>query len=281
MGHDNNPNNGIKDEFIPVPLLGNVRLSEQSQQINSIYADAHLQLLYINPLNQQSAWYAGIDAQKISFDKTHAWSRTFLGASAGYKSKWQQIKWDLSLFYRSLSLDSDAYLDYAGLSANFSYSINELNDVGIVLLYTAENYEQLSELDKNQSVASIWFSNQISQAMKHKVDFRFGAESAKGENAQHIERDIWGIGYQYNWQFSNHWEFLGTIDYLETKHQGLQPLFGIVQEDKLLRAALEVEYRFDSPWRTSLAVNHMRNSSNLVLYDYDRSKLQLSVKYAF
>lgn len=281
VGFDSNPNNGIKDDFVLVPLLGNVRLFEQSQQTESLFTDAQIQFLYISPQNQQSAWYAGVDAQNISFDETNAWSRTFLGATAGYKSRWQRIEWDLNGFYRNLSLDSNAYLDYSGLSANFSYSISDLTYAGMMLLYAKENYDQLSELDKNQSVASIWLSNQINQTMKHKIDFRFGSERASDKDAKHIERDIWGIGYQYNWQFSNQWGLSGKLDYLKTKHQSAQPLFGIVQQDKLLRAALEFEYRFSSPWRASLTANHIRNSSNIVLYDYDRNKVQLSLKYAF
>ena len=280
-GFDDNANNGIKDEFIHVPLLGNVRLFEQSREIETAYLDADVQVLYVSPQNQLSAWYAGASVQHIAFDKEQAWERTFYGAVAGYKSKWSQMDWDVNLFYRPLTLDGDAYLDYAGLSANLSYPLSKNSQLGALVSYAIEDYDSLSGLDKDQIIAGVWYSQELNQGMKHRFDLRLGTESADLKTAAHIDRDLWGASYQYEWQWHHQWGFVGKIDYLDSDHKGVEPLFGVQQKAELIRAELQLEYRFVSKWSAYLTLNHMNNSSNLTLYDYDRSKLQMSIKYSF
>jgi|GEM_PF-1616061 len=280
-GFDNNANNGIKDEFINVPLLGSVRLFEQSREIETAYLDTDVQLLYVSPQNQLSAWYAGASVQHIAFNRTLAWERTFYGIVAGYKSKWEQLDWDINLFYRPLILEGDTYLDYSGISANFVHPLNKNSQAGAQISYAVENYDSLSGLDKNQVIASAWFSQELNQGMMHRVDLRLGTENADLKQAKHVDRDLWGASYQYEWQWHHQWGLFGKIDYLHSGYQGSDPLFGVQQKAELIRAELQIEYRNTPRWSTFFTLNHMRNSSNLVLYDYDRSKAHMSIKYSF
>ncbi len=280
-GYDSNANNGIKDEFITLPLFGTVRLFEQSREIKSAYADAQAQLVYVKPQNQISTWYAGVDAQHINFSEKYAWSRTFIGALAGYKSQWHNLDWDINGFYHRLILDGNNYLNYGGMNAGISYPIDKTNRVGLVVSYAKESYLKFSQLDKDQTIASIWYSQQFNKNIKQKFDLRIGTEDADDLDADHISRNLWGASYLYQWRINSLWGLQVKADYLSSEYQGIEPSLNSKQSADLLRAEVELQYRFMSQWSALVNLNHMQNNSNAILYDYDRDKLQLSIKYDF
>ncbi len=281
FGFDDNANNGIKDEFIDVPILGNVRLFEQSLEIESSFTDTQLQLLYIAPQDQLSAWYAGADVRHIKFDKSLAWTRTFLSAIAGYKNRWQQLDWDINAFYRPLLLDNKAYLNYLGLSGNIAYPLNKITKLGFTLTYAQEQYDQLTELDKDQAIANVWMSHQTAQSFNQRIDLRYGKEQTVNKDTAHNDRNLWGASYQSKWSINNKWIIHGKLDYLDAKHQEVTPLFAIKRHDKLTRAEIQIEHKFFAKWSAFLKFNHLRNSSNVTLYDYDRNTALLAVSYSF
>ncbi len=55
-GSDSNPNSGIDDEFVFVPLLGQVRLFAQNLEQRSSFQEVQAQLNYVLPRNQHSAF---------------------------------------------------------------------------------------------------------------------------------------------------------------------------------------------------------------------------------
>jgi len=281
LGFDDNANNGIKDEFITVPVLGSVRLFEQSLEIESAYTDAQLQFMYVKPQDQLSAWYAGVDARHLTFNDSLAWSRTFFRAMAGYKNRWQQLDWDINIFYRPLLLDNHAYLHYTGLSTNASYLINKITNLGLTLTYAQEQYYQLAELDKDQSIASLWLAYKSAPSVNHRFELRYAKEQTDNKANAYNDRDLWGASYLAKWAINNKWIIHGKLDYLNATHQGVTPLFLIKRQDKLSRAEVQLEHRFIAKWSALLKLNHLRNSSNTPLYDYDRNTLSMAIRYSF
>ena len=280
-GYDDNANNGIKDEFINVPSLGTFKLFPQSRQIKSAYADMQAQLVYVKPQDQISSWYVGIDAQHINFNKQYAWSRTFAGVMAGYQSRWQKFDWDINAFYHLLKLDGDNYLNYGGVNANIAYPLTKISQTGLLLSYAQESYQKHTQLDKNQNIASLWYSNQINAKMQQKVDIRIGSEQADESEHDYISRDFWGASYQYQWRINRLLSFQSKLDYIDSKHLSIGSFSNIKQKVDLLRAEVQFKYQFKPQWNALLTLNHMQNNSNVILYDYERNKLQLSVKYDF
>ncbi len=280
VGVDSNANNGVEDEFVNIPWLGNIRLFEQSREIESAYSDIQAQLLYAKPLSQQSAWYAGASLQSVQYSKSLAWDRTYYSALAGYRDQWQNLELDFSAFYRPLRLDGDSYLEYSGLVINGGYPLTASSRVGASVSLALESYQQVNHRDKEQFIAALWFSKSVRQ-VRHKFVLRVGTENARASGNQHIDRDLWGASYLINWRINGQTSLSGKFDYLDGNHQAVEPLFQTKRKTELTRLEARLNYLFLPNWQASITVSHINHNSNLILYDYQRTKAMASVRYSF
>ena len=60
------------------------------------------------------------------------------------------------------------------------------------------------------------------------------------------------------------------------------PFFsGIIREDDTATADINLLWLFAKNWRLDTKINYSSNSSNVALYDYDRTVFSLNANYAF
>jgi len=280
MGSDSNANNGIEEEFVNVPWLGDIRLVDQSREISSSYSELQAQLLYVQPVSQRRTWYAGINGKTTQYADSLAWDRTYLSLIAGYQFQWQIVEFDLSAFHRPLRLDGDEYLDYSGIVISGAYPLSTKSHIGASISYAQEKYPSSQNRDKEQFVAAIWFDYK-SNRLHHKWILRVAGENASEKGNEHVGRNLWGAAYQAFWQINRDWALLGKVDYLEGEHRAPEPLFLTTRETDLLRIEAQLSYRVTQHWMVSLTASHMQHDSNLTLYDYERSRVMAAIRYSF
>lgn len=280
VGTDSNANNGIKDEFINIPLFGDVRLFEQSREIQSNFAELQGQLLFIRPIDQKRAWYGGMSGQLVQYEKALAWDRLYLNTSVGYRFKWQQFDFDVGVFYRPLRLDGDNYLAYSGGVFEASYDLTATSKLGTSLSYAMEDYDQGKSRDKKQLVVAFWLNQHINN-FNHKLVLRYGDESAQEKSSKHIERALWGASYHIYWQIDNQFAWLANVDFLNGDHSAVEPLFQQKRDTKLTRIETRLNYQFLPQWLASFGLSYMTHDANIALYDYKRSRAFISVRFGF
>jgi hypothetical protein len=92
---------------------------------------------------------------------------------------------------------------------------------------------------------------------------------------------VLGIGYRYQQPFGANWLTSLQLDYSRGDYQAVHPLFASTRQDRYLRAELEISYSISPQWRLLTSLSHLRNNSNLSLYQYRRNRGWLGVRYAF
>jgi outer membrane protein len=279
-GRDSNPNSGVDEEFLFIPLLGQVRLFEQSQERDSSFSELQAQLNWILPQDQHSAFYLSAGLLHSEYAEDVVFSRTYASATAGYQTRWQDYRLSGEVFYRPIQLDGNSYLDYKGLKTTISHPIGVNLELGLDLTYARQSYDELTALDKSQLLAEGWLSSRFGMA-EHKVHLRWGAENSQQNRTNFNSRGYLGVGYRWQQLFSDHWTSNLSLDYLSGEYDQPHPLFGEVRDDSYRRAELEVSYRFNPQWRVLATISHMRNDSNIVIYQYRRTRAMLGVRYAF
>jgi len=155
LGHDDNPNNGIEDEFITVPLLGQVRLFDQSRALSSSYYDLYAQLNYIAPLTQTSRWYTALGLNYTGYTEQLALSKSNLHAQIGYQLTWRDTDIDARVFYRPLQLDGESFLDYGGASIEVSRPFMAHSALGAEFTFAQLDYAKYDELSRDQMLLAL------------------------------------------------------------------------------------------------------------------------------
>ncbi|OBP13418.1 hypothetical protein A5320_19130 [Rheinheimera sp. SA_1] len=279
-GSDSNPNSGVDEDFFFIPLLGQVRLFEQSQERDSSFYEMQAQLNFTLPQDQHSAFYLSAGALHSEYSEDVVFSRTYASAVAGYQTRWRGYQLAGELFYRPIQLDGSSYLDYQGLKTTVSYPIWEKSAVGLDLTYARQSYTELSAQDKKQLLAEGWLSTRTGRA-EHKFQLRWGMDDSDQTRTDFNSRDYYGLGYRWQLLLNERWTSSVTLDYLSGAYDELHPLFRLVRDDSYYRAELELSYSFSPQWRALASVSHLRNNSNITIYQYQRTRGWVGVRYVF
>lgn len=280
FGNDTNPNSGVDDEFVFIPLLGQVRLFEHSLERDSSFYELQAQLNWIKPQNQHSAFYLSASILHGEYSEDTVFSRTYASAQAGYQTRWRDYRLSAELFYRPIHLDDNNYLDYLGVKGRISQPVWSTAEVGLDLTYARHSYNELTALDKQIVLAEGWLSKQFGSA-EHKVFLRWGIEDSQQSRTNFNSRDYVGLGYRWQQMLGENWMSSLSLDYMSGDYDELHPLFEQVRDDRYQRAELEFSYNFSSHWRMLAAISHMRNDSNIAIYQYQRTRGWIGVRYAF
>ena len=279
-GHDSNPNNGIDDERIFIPRLGNVNLFDENREVSSAFHSVSGQVAYLAPLNQQDLIFVSGSVLHSNYQKSLAWSRTFVFTQVGYQTRWENYQLVASAFYRPVWLDNDEYLDYTGVQFSASKEFTNLLELGAEIVLANEHYPDRPVLDRNQYLLNI-FSTYSSNWGKHTFQIKFGSEKADDKNDDFTSRDLRVIGYKWQQSLAPDWSLKLAVEWLNSEHGQANPLFNIIREDDLFRVEAQIQYQISPQWHTFVNATSLNNDSNLTIYEYARHKIWLGVRYEF
>jgi hypothetical protein len=280
LGQDSNPNNGIEDEFITVPLLGEVRLFEQNREVSSSYYDLNASTSYMAPIDQGSRWYASVGLNYTGYSEHLALSKGSLNLLLGAQSVWSENEVGARLFYRPMWLDGDSFVDYFGLIADMSHPLMGNSVIGAELIIGQLDYTNFTELSRNQALLGLWFATPTFNGTS-RLSLKVGKEEADSSAFEFNSRDLLGVSYSLQQQLSSLWSYGVKAEYLQAKYAQNHPLFAQQRDDRLLQVVLDVQYQWQSDWLLSGQLNVTDNRSNLNLYDYNRSNVWIGARYQF
>ncbi|MDN4501911.1 tetratricopeptide repeat protein [Alteromonadaceae bacterium BrNp21-10] len=280
VGSDSNANNGVAAEFVDIPLLGQVRLFEQSRELDSSYFDIQAQATYIAPQNQHSDLFAAVSVLHAEYSEDLTWSRTFVNGVAGYRTLFNQFEVSGSVFYRPLWLDNDDYLDYYGAILGIGHPLSKGANWGLDLSIAQQAYQQQTSLDKDQLLVSLWASTLLNGG-EHWFAIKLGSEGADESRFDFSSRDMLGVAYRWRQRLTPNWLMTLNAEYQDAQYNAPNPLFMLTREDKLTRIGLELSYRIDGSWSWNSQLMYLKNDSSIALYEYSRLKLWTGVRYDF
>jgi tetratricopeptide (TPR) repeat protein len=284
LGFDSNANNGSSDEFITLPLLGQVRLFDESLETSSAFHHLQLQTIYTKPIDQLSKVYASASLLNVSFSDSSASSKTFASFFAGYETsvKVHGSSYDINanVFYRPLWLDGDDFLDFYGIKLGVSRSAFDNATIGVDFSQAIEDYAQEIILNKQQSLLETWLEKPFYNG-SHRFTFRLAKESSDKALNDFSARDFWGLGYSIKQAINTIWHYKASVDYLTGEYNAPDKSFNVVRDESFLRAEFELGYQYTPKWHLFSRMSYLNNSSNLALYEFSRYKIWFGGQYDF
>ena len=280
-GNDSNPNNGIVDEFITIPTLGDVRVFDGNRELSSNYIDANGQISITKPITQKSKWFAAASVLHVEFDNELALSRTFVDTRLGYQRDIGKFKFDTSTYYQPIWLAGESFLQSLGANIGLKHPLYQRVFWGAQISYSQQKYIDRPLLNRDQIVGNLWIEAPLLGGTQ-RFSGRYGNENAEESNDQDfIGREFFGFGYQWSKSISQQWGYKITLDHLISEYNGLNPLFVSIREDDFIRAELELRFRPSSSWLWLTKISHINNDSETPIFKYRRSIAWLGARYTF
>jgi len=283
-GYDSNANSGIDDDVINIPLLGNITLFESSKTLSDSFLQLQYQASYLKPINKNTHWYALTKIRYADYQDNADMSRTFTDFFVGYQQKINKNTYRINSFYRPLWLGTgislnDKYLDYYGMTANINRALKKNHDYGAELTYAQLAYKQ-DDLDRDQLLTKIWYQIKVNQYTSN-FSVSVGQENADNSLFKHLGRDFYGLSYRLNGQLTDKILVNAQLDYIRSNYQAKHPLFAKTRNDNTFKASVNYQQYFSKYWSWISKIVYIKNSSDLILYDYNRTVVSTSIRYQF
>lgn len=279
LGHDTNVNSGTENDSVFLPALGrNLDLVTGTKAADNI-VDVNLAYRHIKRLSQQSFYSLQASLSHLTHDTESQLDRSYISLVANYSDQWHNTKYNVSGYIQPMTLDGDYYRAAYGIIVDGTWKI-------------ADNWfwklaTNIAQIDNKefvaQSLEQLGLSTTISYQsdLRHALELRYNDDDATENNGEHFGKEVYSAAYTLLYPYSNTTLFSFRISADKADYAAIHPIYLVIREDESVGASITAQRQFDEHWRIAALVRHTNKSSNISIYEYDRSEFKITTTYRF
>lgn len=284
VGHDSNVNFATSESQITGgPNLGNqiFTLSPTNVKAPDDYLGFALGGEVTHQVNPKLGLYAGVDVRNRSNNTQDRFDSTSLDARAGVALGEGANVVRLGVLAGKFELDGKNNRDTDGVNAEWRHLINPANQLSAFGQYARYRFEPT--ISANNFDQSTYGANwlHIVNAGKGLVmaglftgDERAALRAGGGKRFNGLR-----LGEQV--QLNEKTEFFAGVGVQFSKYELVDAAFSTTRDDKQYDANLGLNWHYDKAWTVRPQISYIRNNSNIVLYQFDRTDVSITVRRDF
>ena len=180
-------------------------------------------------------------------------------------------------------VNGEGYRDTAGVLAQWQHSFDERTQATLFGQHAQLRYKTQPVRDADRSILGVAYA----QAFSGEFSPVFFASLYGGEEKEvdpafpHLGHKPVGLRLGAQLRLGGGWSLSGSLSHERRKYGGTEPLFLVRREDKQTDANLAVSYLWRAGTTLIAQITHTDNQSNVVLNDFDRTVLSMSLRFNF
>jgi hypothetical protein len=183
--------------------------------------------------------------------------------------------------FQTYEVDRSRFRDAAGLVGQWRRTLSVNDEVTAYVQRTRLTYPTQSARNANRTIIGGAWAHAYSGTSASFAGVYAGKEDPLGDNVSQFGHDVVGarIGGQVG--FGDKWTVSGSLAYEDRKYGGPDPFFAVDRHDRETQLRLAASYLVDRRWSVNPAITRIDNRSNVVINDYDRTIVSVSLRYDF
>lgn len=287
-GHDTNVNFATSQDQIAVPALGNLifTLNPASVKAPDDYLGFALGAEINHKLNPRLGVYAGADVRTRSNATEDSFDSTSVDARAGLAIAEGANVVRLGVLGGKYVLDGKSNRDTSGLSAEWRHMLNPANQVSAFGQYARYRFEPTIKVNNfDQSAIGVNWLQVINEGkamlsatlMTGDEDAPLRADGGKRFN---------GVRMAGQMQLNEKTELFAGLGAQFSKFELANAAFSSptqsrTRDDKQVDANLGLNWHYDKAWTLRPQISYLRNNSNIVIYQYERTDISVTLRRDF
>ena len=283
-GHDSNVNSATNAGQFAIPSFGGLIFTvapgsgRTSDEFGTAAAGASVQI----PFAPGWSSFGGIDGRSVLNATAHDMNTSVATASLGINHVHGAHAQTAALQTNAAWISSSLYRTANGASMQWQSQLDAASQASVFAQWSRLTYSGAYERDADRSVLGVAYARQIGSGGPLTYVSIYGADerARDGEFANHGHRATgWRLGGEQ--KLGANAVLFAEAQYERRKYGGSEPLFDIRRIDRQIDLLAGVRYALDSRWQLLPQIRHTAAASNVVLYDYGRTVIQLSVRRDF
>ena len=294
VGHDSNVNYATSQSQIGVPALGNLIFTLNPTGVKA--PDDYLGLAFGGEVNHQVnptlGLYAGADVHNRTNSTQDRFDSTSFDARAGVALGEGANVVRLGVLAGKFELDGKNNRDTDGVNAEWRHLINPSNQVSAFGQYARFRFDPGFDPTTNMSVNNFDQSTYGGNWLHIFNDGKgllsaslFTGDERAPERADGGKRfDGLRLGGQV--QLNEKTELFAGLGAQFSKYQLANAAFSsptepLTRDDKQYDANLGINWHYDKLWTVRPQISYLRNNSNIVIYQFDRTDISITIRRDF
>lgn len=283
VGHDTNVNSGTETDSIFFPAIGDFITLTDGVERDDWVNDMSLLFRHREKLSQTQSYSLLANFNHVMHQDNNELDRSLLNLTAAYNGSLQDTwiggNYSLSSFFQPMYLDDRFFRMAMGLSLSNTWQIAEKWTWLVGINYSLINNVQQDAQDMRRAGISTRFTWLGTHPQI--IDIFFNNDDADKLEGEHNGRDFYGIAYTYLYPASQHLNFMFRVNADTAEYATNHPTFLLVREEDSYGATVTANYQFSPEWQLSSTVRFTDRSSNLSIYEFDRTEVRLGVSHTF
>jgi tetratricopeptide (TPR) repeat protein len=295
VGHDSNVNFSTSQREITVPALGNLvfALSQNNVKLSDNYLGVGLGGEVSHQISPRLGVYAGADVRVRDNRTQNAFDSTAIDARAGVALGEGADVVRLGIQGGKFDLDSKNNRNTDGVSAEWRHLLDPANMASLFLLHGRYRFEpsiSVNNFDQNTFGAN-WLNIFNEGKGMFSATLITGNERVPtAEDGTPLRADggkrFNGIRLGAQIQLNERVDLFGGIGAQWSKYDTPNVTFSsatesVTRDDRLYDANIGLNWRLDKFWTVRPQVAYLRNNSNIVIYQHDRTDVSITLRRDF
>lgn len=281
-GHDSNINSATTLRSLDLNFAGlgtlTAILPEASRAQSSAFTKLQGDAVWLIPSTQQRQWIASVQGEHKQVTEDLPLDQTQLSLAAGIKQQIGLNQLQLLVQSHSIWRDGDRLLWSPSLSAQWQRRFSKHTRISLNSRLSSVNYSDQPQL--NLDIYQLAPQLRWQQGAHQWLLQPYVAKNHLRHRQQaHLDHDQWGINTRYQIQVLPDWAISAYGQWQQSNYAELNPIFSKKRQDDYWHIGTEARYQLTPQWQLWSEVRHTTQDSNLPLYEYDRTSLELGVRY--
>ncbi len=288
VGHDTNVNFATSQSQIAVPALGNLifTLSPTGVKAPDDYLGYAFGGEVTHQVNPMLGLYAGADVRSRSNNTQDRFDSTSLDARAGLAMGEGANVVRLGVLGGRYELDGKTNRDTSGVNAEWRHLLNPANQLSLFGQYARYRFEPtISVNDFNQSTYGANWLHVVNEGKGLVVASLFTGDERAPLRADGGKR-FNGLRLGGQVQLNEKAELFAGLGAQFSRYELANAAFSsptesVIRDDKQYDANLGINWHYDKLWTLRPQIAYIRNNSNIVIYQFDRTDVSITIRRDF
>ena len=285
LGYDTNVNGATGSSTIAIPAFGGAAftldptLTERGDQFHSFAAG----LNFTRKLSLPWSLVGGLAAAMRLNTDARRFDTDTVDGNLGLRYSRGLDAVTLAAQAQYFAIDTQGYRDTAGLVAQWQHSIDERTQASLFGQHAQLRYVTQPVRDADRSIVGLAYAQAFRGDYSPAIfaSLYGGAEKELDAAFPHLGHRPAGVRLGGQLRMGRGWSLFASVSHERRKYGGTEPLFLVRREDRQTDANAGLSYLW-RPGTTVLAqLTHTDNQSNVVLNDFDRTVLSMSLRFNF
>jgi outer membrane protein len=285
FGYDTNVNSATPNSTIAIPAQGNsaFTLSPSLTETDDHFLGFAAGTNFTRKLNLAWSVVGGFSGNFRQNQNQSAFDTDTFDGSIGVRYRRGLEAVTVGAQGQHFAVDTSRYRMTGGLIGQWQHSFDERTQATVFGQYASLHYPTQVVRNAHRGIVGVAYAQAFTgeYAPAVFVSLYGGEEKQVADAFPHLGHKPVGARLGGQWRLGGGLSAFGSVSYERRKYGGIEPLFLVTREDKQTDVNLGLSYLWRSATTLLLVASHTSNSSNVVLNDFDRTVIGVSVRFNF